>query len=107
MIRVVLFISAVGVFVTSCNNSDKEAAISYCNCYAEIAEATAEITQGESNSEQPLLPKNFQEMADKAKACEKKWKEKYDGKIHLDRFEDEVRKTNEAVYNLAKSNGVF
>lgn len=107
MKRVQIYIFTLGVMLVSCNSLDREAAKAYCNCYEEIAEATAEISGANETTEQLRLPKDFQELAVKAKACEKRWKKRYDGKIHLDRFEKEVKKTNKAVYDLAKSNGVF
>lgn len=103
-----LIIVAAGALLVSCGGgNEKEAAKEYCDCYAEIAKATEEMSNAESATDMLSAAANMEQMANDAKECEAKWKEKYDGKIDLEKFKEEVKNENETVYNLAEKSGVF
>jgi len=103
-----LVLVAAGAFLMSCGGGNEEqAAKEYCDCYAEIAKATEEMTNAASATDMLSAAANMEQMANDAKECEAKWKEKYDGKINIDKFKEEVKKQNETVYNLAEKSGVF
>ncbi|NRA13810.1 MAG: hypothetical protein HRT57_17855 [Crocinitomicaceae bacterium] len=102
-----LLLVLAGTFLVSCGGGqEKEAAEAFCDCYAESAEAIEAAGEVTASSLFESVEK-MKEIDAKAQECRKGWDEKYNGKIDLAIFEEEVKKTNESVYKLAVDNGVF
>lgn len=108
MKKKLLLIVLSGTFLVSCGGGqEKEAAEGFCDCYAEMAEVN-EIESDTTNTDSIFeSAEEMNEVGLKAGKCRKVWDENYNGKVDLKLFQEEVKKKNEGVYNMAVEDGVF
>lgn len=103
-----LLLVAAGAFLVSCGSGlEKEAATEFCNCYGDLAKAKEEIANSDSATDFLGSMTEMKEMSSKAIKCRADWDKKYNGKIDLDKFKEEVKNTNEAVLKMAEEEGVL
>lgn len=104
-----LLLFVAGAMLVSCSGEgkEKEAASAFCDCYSDLAEASSAAASAESATDMLGSLGEMQEMALKAQACQKELDAKYEGQLDLDIFKEEVKKGNEAVYNMAVEQGAF
>jgi len=96
-----LVAAATTTILVSCGGGNEaEAAKAYCDCYSKVAELQENMTNTDEMME-------LSEESKKATKCEEAWRKKYDGKIDLEKFKEEVKKEDEKVYKLADELGVF
>lgn len=97
-----------GTFLVSCGGGqEKEAAEVFCDCYAEMAAAN-EAVENTTNTDSIFeSAEEMNQVGLKAGKCRKGWDKKYNGKVDLKLFQEEVKKKNAAVYNMAIEHGVF
>ncbi|MFT6243503.1 MAG: hypothetical protein ACJA0U_001956 [Salibacteraceae bacterium] len=103
-----LLIVLAGTFLVSCGGGqEKEAAEAFCDCYAEMAEANEAAANSTNTDTIFESAEEMNEVGLKAGKCRKGWDEKYNGKVDLKLFQEEVNKKNKAVYSMAVEDGVF
>lgn len=103
-----LLIVLAGTFLVSCGGGqEKEAAEAFCDCYAEMAELNEEAANSTSTDSIFATVDEKKQISLKAGKCRKAWDEKYNGKVNLEVFQEEVKKKNEAVYNMGVEDKVF
>ncbi len=96
-----LVAAATTTILVSCGGGNEaEAAKEYCDCFSKVAELQENMTSTDALMQ-------LSEEAKKAEACEKKWREKYDGEIDIAKFKEELKKQDEKVYNMADELGAF
>jgi|TARA_B110000305_G_scaffold50822_1_gene55291 hypothetical protein len=103
-----LLIVLAGIFLVSCGGGqEKEAAEAFCDCYKDMAEAK-EVAANSTNTDTIFeYAEEMKEVGLKASKCRKGWDEKYNGKVDLKLFQEEVKKKNNAVYSMAVKDGAF
>ncbi len=103
-----LVAAATTTILVSCGGgNEEEAAKAYCDCFSEIAKAQEEMANAESATDMLGMAAEVEKMAGEAEECEKKWREKYDGNIDIEKFKEELKKQDEKVYNMADKLGAF
>lgn len=96
-----LVAAATTTILVSCGGGNEaEAAKEYCDCYSKVAELQENMTSTDALLE-------LSEEAKKAEKCEKEWREKYDGKIDIEKFKEALKKEDEKVYKMADELGAF
>ena len=103
-----LVAAATTTILVSCGGGNEaEAAKEYCDCFSDIAQAKEDMANAGSATEMLGMAAEAEKLAGEAQECEKKWREKYDGKIDISKFKEELKKEDEKVYKMAEELGAF
>lgn len=103
-----LVAAATTTIMVSCGGGNEaEAAKEYCECFSDIAKAKEDMADAESATEMLGMAAEAEKLAGEAEKCEKEWRAKYDGKIDIEKFKEELKKADESVYNMAEELGAF
>lgn len=103
-----LVAAATTTILVSCGGADEaEAAKEYCDCFSKVAEIQEKMANAESATDMLGMAAEVEKLAGDAEKCEKTWREKYDGKIDIEKFKEELKKQDEKVYNMADKLGAF
>lgn len=108
MNKTLLILLCAGTFLVSCRGGqEKEAATEFCDCYSDLAKVKDDAANSESATSFLGSIEEMKTIAVEAQMCRKKWDAKYNGKVDLDVFKEEVKKSDESVYNMAVEEGVL
>jgi major membrane immunogen (membrane-anchored lipoprotein) len=100
----ILFVLAAGMLLTSCGNSDVEAATDFCACYSSNADNTEAAAESQSMTE--MLEAVETANAETTK-CITDWQTKFQGKITKEGFGAELKKQCPDAYDEAVTQGVL
>lgn len=103
----ILLLFAAGAMLTSCGPSAEDAATDICKCYQETADLQKKAGEAANTTELMEATEKLQESVAKADACQKEWKEKYDGKVDVEAFKTALKAKNEAIYKMLDERGLF
>ncbi len=103
----ILLLFAAGALLVSCGPSAEDAATDICKCYEDASKLSKEAGNAATTDELMEMTEKLQEAVAKGDECQKEWKEKYDGKVDIEAFKEELKKKDEAIYKMLDERGLF
>ncbi len=103
-----LLIVAAGTLLVSCGGGEeKEAAKELCGCYEGVLAAQDKAGNSENTDDLFSAQSEMVEEAQKGMDCLISWRDKYEGKVDIEKVKEEVKVENKKVYDLLSEQGVF
>ncbi len=88
-------------------NTEREAAEVYANCHRDMVLKREEMGSAESADELLELVAELEDLAIEATECERSWNRKYDGRIDIEKFKEELKAIDPKIHNFAEELGAF
>lgn len=102
-----LLIFAAGTLLVSCGGEEKAAAKEFCGCYEGMMAAQEKAGSAESTDDMFSAQTALAEEAQKAMDCLVSWKEKYDGKVDIEKVKEEIKAENAELYKMIEEQGAI
>mmetsp|Transcript_34802 Transcript_34802/g.45807 ORF Transcript_34802/g.45807 Transcript_34802/m.45807 type:complete len:109 (+) Transcript_34802:2-328(+) len=103
-----LLIIAAGTLLVSCGGGqEKEAAKELCGCYEGVLDAQDKAGNAGNTEDLFSAQSAMVEEAKKGMDCLISWRDKYDGKVDIEKVKEEVKAENKKVFDLLTEQGVF
>lgn len=107
MKKTIFILMASALVLASCGASAEDAATEICDCYKEAVEVHEKSGDAQTTDEMLANAEAMKEAIAKGDECQKKWKEKYDGKVDIDEFKKALKEKDEKIYNMLDERGLF